>query len=110
MKIIKTKPYFIKLIHTEEDFILIQTELFEKGYQWMNNAEVWFDDNFVKFPIYISNLPLIVSELKFEAIRENFNQYNNNILFIDQEKKYFDIKLLRSEKLKNISNTCLKNI
>lgn len=103
MKIIKTKPYFIKLVHDEEEFIKLQTELFENGYSWMNGSVIWIDNNFIKYPTYVSNLPLLGSENKFNYLRETYNKCNNDVLFVDWDINSFDIKLLRSEKLKNIS-------
>lgn len=103
MIIKKIKPYFIKLIQTEEEFASTQRELFDKGYEWIDGTVVWLDNNFVKYPIYISNLPLLGSENKFNAIRENYNKKSNNILFIDNDINSFDIKLLRSTKLRNLN-------
>ncbi len=106
MKIKKVKPYFIKKIDTDNEFIQLQKKLFKDGYSWMNGVEIWTNNNFVKYPIYVSNLPFIVDgfEEKNNMIREHFNKYNNDVLFIDNDKSVFNIKLLRFDKLKKISS------
>lgn len=99
-----TKPYIIKLVTNEKEFIKIQKQLLKNGYQWVDTNKVWTATNLVKYPLYISNLPFtdITAIDKFIKIRKNFNQYDNNILFLDDDYKSFKTILLRKEKLKQL--------
>lgn len=110
MIIHKTMPYIIKKANNTKEFIQIQKILIAKGYRWLDYDAV---DNAgilryspLDLPIYISNLEF-VSDIMNERIfnvRLSQNELNNNIIFCNMKEK-FNIKDLRSEKLKQLWNT-----
>jgi len=100
----KTKPYIIYLIENISELERIQIKLFSDGYKWINGANVDLSFNIIlpnPFPIYISNLQYILKEDILDNLKKryNFNEYNNNILFISPIKEDFDLILLRKDKL-----------
>lgn len=108
MSIIKEDyPYFINEVHSEDEFTNLQLKLFNKGYQWLNGHSI--DNGFVKFmskcyPLYVSNLPFITNGVNDYSLkkRNNFNQFNNNIIFVSDDKNDFNLSIIRCEKLKKI--------
>lgn len=115
MKINDILPYFIQKCDNEKEFIKLQKELFKLGYKWLSSGhssghssgqEIYKNNYFIDYPIYISNLSFINDEeliKKFERIRTQHKELNNNnILFLDKNINTFDIKLLRKQKLKKL--------
>jgi len=107
--IIKTKPYVLFYIENISELERIQIDLVSNGYQWLDGDTL--DLTFVKlqhpnFPIYISNLPCAFdeSESPESKMRNQFNQHNNNIIFFSNNKKDFNLKLLRKDKLIELKN------
>lgn len=97
-------PYFIEYVEDSESFIKLQLELFDKGYKWIDGSKVYEPSiNFLKYPLYLSNLPFIDHSRK-DDVRKSFNEYRNDILFFDDNLPHdFDMKVLRKYKLKKIS-------
>lgn len=98
----KILPYFIEKIDNYEILILFQINKFNKGYKWVNNHEIWNNEISVKYPFYISNLPFIKNYNHIFNLREKYNEWNNNIMFLDEDSNEFNISLLRKEKLEQI--------
>lgn len=107
MKIKKIKPYFIKKVNNDEEFMIIIKELLSDGYRWLGLPNLTSDkiEDFYKryevnfYPFYISNLLLIEDNKYLEDIRIEYNQFCNNILYTDDEYGGFDITEMRKEKL-----------
>lgn len=100
----KVKPYFIKKVHSDDEFTNLQNELFLNDYKWLSGKII--SNDFVKlmcgYPIYVSNLPFMDTEF-CNKNRISHNEFNNNILFVSKHKDEFDLLFLRIEKLIHIN-------
>jgi hypothetical protein len=99
------KPYILKKANNLEEFLNIQVEMFENGYQWFNGQGIYTPPSTFKFPLYISNLPFKDERItiKFENIRKSYGLYDNNILFFGYDYD-FDVNKLRLLKITHINN------
>lgn len=109
MQLIEVLPYIIEYVTNEEDFIRIQEKLFEKGYRWLDGAEV-FTSYMITYPLYVSNLPFNDHRVK-DVIRQTYNVFTNDILFFDDQPQPeaehdFDMKVLRRSKLDKLNMLC----
>lgn len=112
MEINNILPYFIQKCDNEKEFIKLQKKLFKLGYKWLNGQKVWDHQNFLSYPVYISNLSFtkdIQTIRKFKRLRKDFMEPNNNILFFDNNINSFDIKTLRKLKLKKLYEIRVRN-
>lgn len=102
MELNEILPYFIEYVEDQDSFIKLQLELFEKGYKWLDGAVVYEPLFYIKYPLYLSNLPFVDHSRKDE-LRRSYNELCNNILFFDDNLPHdFDMKVLRKYKLKKI--------
>lgn len=110
MKIKKVLPYVIIKCSNNDDFVTTQTILFKKGYSWVNGDNILSNNNLIKFPIYISNLPFIDDNdnIRSENIRLRFEMFTNSVLYFDIDETQFNKSLLREEKIKKIKNEILR--
>jgi hypothetical protein len=105
MIIIKSKPYIIKKINNSNELKIIQDYLYEQGYYFLGgkitNSLVL---NFSQYPFYISNLSYL-ADSRYTQIKRRieFNQPNNNVLWMADFENEFDLSKLRYEKLCTIS-------
>ena len=105
MKIKKILPYFIKRIDSQDEFINLQLKLFSDGYEWIGSKKIWIPapSPFLEYPFYISNLPFKKYSEKIIRLRETYDKFYNNILYIDKDSDEFDTTFLRLEKLNKIN-------
>jgi len=104
-------PYFIEKANSEDEFIELQTKLFNNGYKWLDKVDghrifipnLGTSQVFIFYPVYISNLSFSDNTSQGKFLRKKFNEHSNDILFFGQQKEVFDNTLLRYEKLKNIN-------
>ena len=100
MQIKNFKPYFIKRVDNEKEFVALQKDLFSKGYKWLGDSGeiIWIDKHFVKYPIFVSNLDFIDNYCLLE-LRKESNEFSNNIFFLSERFEEFNMKKLRYEKI-----------
>ena len=108
-KINKICPYFIEKVDNNEELVNTQKKLFKNSYQWLDGTKISISFvNFMErgYPLYISNLPFKnKNDEKTTFIkRKAYNQFNNNIIFVDEYKDSFDLIFLRCEKMKVINS------
>lgn len=108
LKIKIIKPYIFKKINNMDEFVNTQKILFKDGYTWINGTDIYDDETFMNFPIYLSNIEFENAgenkyKDKFLSVRRSFNIFTNNVLFFTDDLNKFDKKLLRKIKLKKIN-------